>query len=207
MDEMSGSARPSDPVSIGVLVVTAMGPLSMDGILGALAHIGAPTWQPVGEVIVEAVDRLHRQRLLDAAAGDRGDLFAPSAVARAALPKLLDALPLAGASPDIAYKLKVMGLDLLEPAERARQIEALVGHWRGLAHLWQSAEDHCPCTQPSVRAWMKHNLNLARSEVDWLGAMASAGQARDIRAPGEAGLPGQDQNPRRVHSPGSSPGA
>ncbi|HYC15552.1 MAG TPA: hypothetical protein VEC75_14975 [Stellaceae bacterium] len=160
---------PSNPVGIGVLVVTAMEPLPIEGIFGALIHLGAPSWRPLDEVIERTVDCLCRQGLLEGVS----DRFAPSAVARAALPEALETLPLDGASSDICYKLKVMGLDLLEPRERARQLQALVGHWRRTAELWQIAEDRCPCAQPSVRGWMRHNLDLARRELDWLGSMAA----------------------------------
>jgi len=175
MAEVIDIGLPSNPVSVGVLIVTAMAPLPMDGILDALIHVGAPSWRPVEEVVAGTVDRLCRQGLLEVIFDHQVGRFAPSAVARATLPKVLDALPLAGASSDISYKLRVMGLDVLEPPERAKQLEALVGYWRRVADFWKTAQDRCPCTQPSVRGWMKHNLSLARSEVDWLGSMAATG--------------------------------
>ena len=83
-------------------------------------------------------------------------------------------MPLSGASPDIGYKLKVMGLDLLEAGARERQLQALLAHWHDLATLWQDAEDRCPCRQPGVRGWIGHNLDLARSEIEWLVSVRDA---------------------------------
>jgi hypothetical protein len=39
-----------------------------------------------------------------------------------------------------------------------------------MAIMWQDAEHHFPCRQPSVRGWMRHNIDLARSEIEWLTA-------------------------------------
>ena len=180
MDDMRYAVLPDDPVSIGVLVVTAFGPLTMAGILGALAHVGAPSWRPVDDVVADAVDRLRQQGLLEPVSSRRGAArFVPAARVKSSLPALLDRLSLSGAAPDIGYKLKVMGLDLLDPVPRAKQLEALVTYWRGVAAGWQEAEDRCPCTQASVRGWMTHNLKLARSEIDWLMSM-SGGSALDV---------------------------
>ncbi|HTG19386.1 MAG TPA: hypothetical protein VK681_05035 [Reyranella sp.] len=166
---------PKDAVSVGVLTVTAMNPLATEGILRALVHIGAPSWRPVGDVVVGAIDGLRDIGLLAVAApGDRGGArLAPTARGRAVLPDLLYVLPLSGTSPDIGYKLKVMGLDVLEAAARERQLRALLDHWRDVATMWQDAEHRCPCRQPSVRGWMQHNIDLARSEIEWLTAARS----------------------------------
>ncbi|MBS0220776.1 MAG: hypothetical protein JSR91_08540 [Proteobacteria bacterium] len=160
---------PSDAVSVGVLMVTAMTPLAIAGIVRALTHVGAPSWRPVGDVVVEAVGRLRGIGLL-APSRERDDTLGPTGRGRAVLPELLYALPLSGTFPDIGYKLKVMGLDVLEGAARERQHQALLDHWREATSLWQDAEDRCPCRQPSVRSWMRHNIDLARSEIAWLTA-------------------------------------
>ncbi|WP_395713628.1 hypothetical protein [Reyranella sp.] len=165
---------PSDAVSVGVLVVAAMDPLTMDGITRALTHIGAPSWRPLGDVVVGVIHRLCDVGLLEnVTAGRESDRFATTKQGRALLPELLYALPLSGASPDAGYKLKVVGLDVLDAAARERQLQALLGHWRELASLWQEAEHRCPCRQASVRGWMQHNLDLARSEIEWLTAARS----------------------------------
>src|SRR5262249_20256264 len=97
----SDISLPNNPVGIGVLVLTAMEPLSIQGIFGALFHLGAPSWRPLDDVVARTVDCLCRQGLLEGIS----DRFAPSALARAALPEALEALPLDGASTDICYKL------------------------------------------------------------------------------------------------------
>lgn len=160
---------PNDAVSVGVLMVTAMTPLAIDGIIRALTHVGAPSWRPLGDVVVEAVDRLRKIGLL-ALSQERDETLGPTVQGRAVLSELLYALPLSGTFPDIGYKLKVMGLDVLEGAARERQHQALLDHWRETTSLWQDAEDRCPCRQPSVRSWMRHNIDLARSEIAWLMA-------------------------------------
>jgi hypothetical protein len=174
MEEIRRVLVPLDVVSIGILVVTAFAPLPVDGIQHALSKIGAPSWRPVGEVIASAIERLlDRQWLAIAPQRDRDAMcLTPTQTARVRLPELLKALPLSNSSPDIAYKLKVMGLDLLDRDARRRQIEELAGHWRGVLALWQDAERDCPCVQPSVRHWMTHNAWLARSEIDWLASIA-----------------------------------
>jgi hypothetical protein len=161
---------PNDAVSVGVLVVTAMNPLAIDAVIRALTHIGAPSWRPLGDVVVGVVHRLCDAGLLDntTAEGREGDRFSPTEWGRAVLPGLLYALPLSGASPDAGYKLKVVGLDVLDATARERQLQALLDHWRDLAAQWRQAEHHCPCRQPSVRCWMQHNIDLARSEIEWL---------------------------------------
>lgn len=172
---------PSDTVSVGVLVVTSYGPLGIDGILMALGQIGAPSWQPVDEVVASSVERLLDRGLVELMTSDDGqDLcFAATLAARARLPDLLEALPLSRSAPDIGYKLKVMSLDLLEGAARERQVAGLVDHWHDLLALWKEAEAHCPCVQPMVRHWMRHNMLLARSEIEWLNSVVEPhGEAR-----------------------------
>lgn len=166
------TALPSDAVSIGVLIVTAIAPLTLDEVVRALGHIGAPSWRPLGDVVVGAVQRLRELGLISvkASEGRPGDRLAPSDWGRAVLPDLLYALPLSAASPDPGYKLKVVGLDVLDVTARERQRQALLDHWHGLAMQWQEAEARCPCRQPSVQGWMRHNIDLARSEIEWLSA-------------------------------------
>jgi hypothetical protein len=166
---------PNDAVSVGILVVAAMSPLTTEGILRALAHIGAPSWRPVGDVVVGIVTRLREHDLLKIAAseGREGDRLAPTAWGRAVLPELLYALPMSGTALDVGYKLKVMGLDVLDAAARGRQLRALLDHWREVATMWQDAEDRCPCREPSVRGWIQHNIDLARSEIEWLTSAKS----------------------------------
>lgn len=161
---------PNDAVSVGILVVAAMSPLTMEGILRALAHIGAPSWRPVGDVVVGGITRLREHGLLKIAAPEsrEGDKLVLTMWGRAILPELLYALPLSGAALDVGYKLKVMGLDVLDAAARERQLVALLDHWREVATMWQDAEHRCPCQEPSVRGWMQHNIDLARSEIEWL---------------------------------------
>jgi hypothetical protein len=161
---------PNDAVSVGVLVVTAMNPLSTEGVIRALTHIGAPSWRPLGDVVVGVIHRLCAAGLLDSTTtgGRDGERLAPTAWGRTVLPELMYALPLSGASPDAGYKLKVVGLDVLDAAARERQLQALLDHWRDLAVQWREAEHHCPCRRPSVRFWMQHNIDLARSEIEWL---------------------------------------
>lgn len=161
---------PNDAVSVGILVAVAMGPLTIDGILRALAHIGAPSWRPVGDVVVGVVIRLREHGLLEVSAleSPEGDKLAPTAWGRAVLPALLYALPMSGTAPDVGYKLKVMGLDVLDVSARERQLRSLLDHWRDVATMWQRAEDRCPCREPSVRGWMQHNIDLAHSEIEWL---------------------------------------
>lgn len=166
---------PNDAVSIGILIATAAGSLTREQVLQALARIGAPSWRPLDDVVAGSLDRLYRDGLLEVTASKSpGRAFVPTALARARLPELLYALPLSGASPDIGYKLKVMGLDLLEAGARERQLQALLAHWHDLATLWQDAEDRCPCRQPGVRGWIGHNLDLARSEIEWLVSVRDA---------------------------------
>ena len=76
---------PKDAVSAGVLMVTTMTPLAVEGILRALTHVGAPTWRPVADVVVDAVNRLRESGLLtDAPPRDGGDeRLMPTAWARA----------------------------------------------------------------------------------------------------------------------------
>ena len=153
-----------------------------------MSHIGAPSWRPVGEVVATAIERLlDRQWLAIAPLANRDAMcLTPTAAARRRLPELLKALPLSNSSPDIAYKLKIMGLDLLDRDARRRQIEELAGHWRGVLQLWQGAERDCPCTQPSVRHWMTRNAMLARSEIDWLMSISGEGgvpPAAPVRSP------------------------
>lgn len=166
---------PNDAVSVGVLVVAAMSPLTVEGILRALAHIGAPSWRPVGDVVVGVVMKLREHGLLNIAAPEtqEGDKLAPTAWGRTVLPELLYALPMSGTALDVGYKLKVMGLDVLDAASRERQLRALLDHWRDVATMWQDAEDRCPCRERSVRGWMQHNINLARSEIEWLTSAKS----------------------------------
>jgi Putative AphA-like transcriptional regulator len=159
---------PTDAVSIGILTVTAMAPLPRAAILRTLMQIGAPTWRPLGDVVAGAIETLRDDDLLAPTIGD--DALAPTPWGRTVLPDLLHALPLSGTAPEIGYKLRVMALDVLEADARARQLDALLDHWRDVAALWEDAERRCPCPQPSVRGWMKHNLDLARSEIDWLTA-------------------------------------
>ncbi len=163
---------PHDAVSVGVLVVAAMNPLTMDGIVRALSQIGAPSWRPLGDVVVGVVHRLREIGLLrsvTAESGD-GDKLTTTDWGRAVLPELLYGLPMSGAAPDAGYKLKVVGLDVLDVPARERQLQALLDHWRHLATQWQEAEHHCPCRQASVRCWMQHNIDLAHSEIEWLTA-------------------------------------
>ena len=175
MEEIRRVMAPLDPVSIGVLLVTAFAPLPVDGIQRALGGIGAPSWRPVDEVVAAAIERLlDRHWLAFAPAESETICLMPTTAARTRLPELLRALPLSNTSPDIAYKLKVMGLDLLDREARQRQIEALSGHWQGVLALWQEAERDCPCVQPSVRQWMAHNASRARLEIDWLASIARA---------------------------------
>jgi hypothetical protein len=61
-----------------------------------------------------------------------------------------------------------MGLDLLDHETRASQIKELVGYLQKVLALWETAQQRCPCSQPTVRRWMKHNVALARMEIDWL---------------------------------------
>jgi hypothetical protein len=176
MEEIRRVTVPLDAVSIGVLLVTAFAPLPVDGIQHALGRIGAPSWRPVGEVVAAAIERLLDRHWLAFAPPAEPDTISlmPTMVARARLPELLKALPLSNTSPDIAYKLKIMGLDLLDGEARQRQIDELSGHWQGVLALWQEAERDCPCVQPSVRQWMTHNARLARSEIDWLASIAGS---------------------------------
>jgi len=167
-----------DPVGLGVLLVTAETPLSLEGVVKALGHLGAPSWQPVGEVVVGTVERLLERRLMTALGRGDAERLGPTTAARLRLPGMLRALPMSSPSPDMAYKLKLLGLDLLEGEMRRAQLRELIGHWRGMLSLWQVAERRCPCTRPSVRRWMRHNVTLARMEIDWLAAIAS-------QAPGE----------------------
>ncbi|MBV8651281.1 MAG: hypothetical protein JO255_07425 [Alphaproteobacteria bacterium] len=176
MEEIRRVMVPLDAVSIGVLLVTAFAPLPVDGIQRALGRIGAPSWRPVEEVVSAAIERLLDRHWLAFAPPVEAETIClvPTAAARARLPGLLKALPLSNAAPDIAYKLKIMGLDLLDREARRQQIEELSGHWQGVLALWQEAERDCPCVQPSVRQWMTHNARLARSEIDWLASIAGA---------------------------------
>lgn len=169
------SMLPNDAVSVGVLLVAAMRPLAMEGILRALAHIGAPSWRPVGDVVVGVVDRLQEHGLLKIAAPEsrEGDKLMLTVWGRAVLPELLYALPMSGTALDVGYKLKVMGLDVLDAAARDRQLRALLDHWREVATMWRDAEHRCPCQEPSVRGWMQHNIDLARSEIEWLTSAKS----------------------------------
>jgi len=164
-----------DPVGLGVLLVTALAPLSLEAVVKALANLGAPSWRPVGEVVVGTVERLLERRLLAECGAAEAAALAPTAAARLRLPGMLLALPMSSPSPEVAYKLKVLGLDLLEGAMRAAQLRELSAHWHGVLALWQGAERRCPCTQPSVRRWMRHNVMLARMEIDWLAGIAAQG--------------------------------
>lgn len=166
---------PNDAVSVGILIVTATAPLAIEEVVRVLSHIGAPSWRPLGDVVVGAVQRLREVGLLGATAAApwSGERLAPTDWGRAVLPDLLYALPLSDAAPDSGYKLKVVGLDVLDAAARERQLQALLTHWRGLAMQWQEAEVRCPCRQPSVRGWMRHNIDLAHSEIAWLTAAMS----------------------------------
>ena len=189
----------ADSVAIGVLVTTAFAPLPLEGILKALGNLGAPTWRPVAEVVVNAVERLIEERLLEASAAPsdghaaaRAPRLQPSARARERLPSLLRTLPLSSLSPDIVYRLKIMGLDLLDPETRAGQLRELTAHWQGLLALWQHAEERCPCAQASVRRWMGHNAALARMEIEWLASLSPQPEAPPPKR-GEgygAGFPG-----------------
>jgi len=163
---------PTDAVSVGILTVTAMAPLPRAAILRTLMQIGAPTWRPSGDVVTGAIDTLRDDGLLAPLA--ESEALAPTPWGRAVLPDLLYALPLSGAAPEIGYKLKVMALDVLEAGAREKQLAALLDHWREVAALWEDAGRRCPCPQPSVRGWMKHNLDLARSEIAWLTAGRSS---------------------------------
>ncbi len=175
---------PSDTVSVGVLVVTSYGALGIDGILTALGQIGAPSWQPVDEVVASSVERLLDRGLVELLTSSDGQelCFAATPAARARLPDLLEALPLSRSAPDIGYKLKMMSLDLLDGTARERQLAGLVEHWRDLLALWKEAEAHCPCVQPMVRHWMRRNALLARSEIEWLTSVG------DVRAASRAAV-------------------
>jgi Putative AphA-like transcriptional regulator len=174
MEEIRRMTAPLDAVSVGILVVTGFSPLPVDGILRALSHIGAPSWRPVGEVVTTAIERLlDRNWLVIAPSMNEAEVaLTPSEAARGRLPDLLAALPLSASAPDIAYKLKIIGLDLLDRHARRRQIEELAGHWRGVLAQWQDAARNCPCVQHSARQWMAHSAMLARSEVEWLTSIA-----------------------------------
>ena len=170
-----------DPVGLGVLLVTSLSPLTLEEVVKALGHLGAPSWRPVGEVVVGTVERLIERRLIAPCGAPGTEALAPTAAARLRLPGMLRALPMSSPSPDVAYKLKLMGLDLLEGAMRTAQLRELIGHWRGMLALWEGAERRCPCTQPSVRRWMRHNVLLARMEIDWLAGIALQ-SAEDVAA-------------------------
>ena len=58
MERMRGDGMQVGTVGVSVLLVTAFGPLPIDDLLKALTHVGAPSWQPVGEVVIASVERL-----------------------------------------------------------------------------------------------------------------------------------------------------
>lgn len=177
MEEIRRITVPLDVVSLGVLVVTGLSPLPVEDILHAMRQIGAPSWRPVGEVVTIAIERLLERHWLEIASPPDHDAMClgPSEAARCRLPDLLAALPLSASALDITYKLKLMGLDLLDRDARRQQLEELAGHWRGVLALWQRAERNCPCVGMSVRRLMAHNATLARSEIEWLASIAREG--------------------------------
>ncbi|ARJ65810.1 hypothetical protein WV31_09130 [Magnetospirillum sp. ME-1] len=163
-----------DYIWLAVLGAVERAPLSVDDAIQAVAALTGPAWAPVSQLIFDAMDDMLADGLLNPV--ERSTRLAITGDGRRRLHDLI-AQPLTAPLStfgQVGIRLKLAFLDLVPPAVRRRQIDALL---RSCDCELSTRTSTCPAWALNGalgRVWLDHQVDALEETAEVLRRLARA---------------------------------